>query len=160
MDLIEMPSARPKSCADKRDYDRTERGVSSNVPDAKASNAHSDRSPKIANTEFGGPDGETLAPLARMIFVLEGMRSCANDKVLSALKAGSDEMAGDNQSSPAQSEAATGWAPGVMADIQSMFECDWTPEPNRRESAKLFGTTIIPVNDTGSSADHSETRRN
>ncbi|WP_152630615.1 hypothetical protein [Thalassospira sp. HJ] len=128
----------------------------SKAPEAKA---QSDNSSKFANAGFGGPDCDTLAPLARMILVLEGIRSCANDKVLSAVKDDSGKVGGEGQSASAQSEVKTGWAPCVLADMQCMFERDWTPDPIRRESARLFGATIIPVNDTKSLTDRSETLR-
>lgn len=157
MDLIEKPSARLKSCADKSDSDRSERSKPSKVHDANAMNTGSGRSFGTVSAEFGGPDRETLAPLARMIFVLEGMRSCANDNVLSAAKDDADEMTGDYEDRATQSGPQTGWAPGVLTEIQTMFERDWTPEPIDHQSAKLFGQTIIAVNDAGSSTDHSET---
>jgi hypothetical protein len=159
MDLIEVPSARPKSRAEKRDRDRLERAMPSMAPETKATRTHSNNSSEFANGEFGGPDCETLAPLARMILVLEGIRSCANDKVLAAVKDAVGKVDGAGKSASAQSEVKTGWAPGLLADMQCMFERDWTPDPIRRESAKLFGTSIIPVNDTKSLADRTETLR-
>lgn len=155
-----MPSARLTSRAEKRDCDRPERAAPSELNDAKTMNAENECSSESANTEFCEPDHETLAPLARMILVLEGMRSCANDKVLSAATDRTAEMTGNCEDSGAQTGAKTGWAPGVLAEIQTMFERDWTPEPIRHQSAKLFGQKIVPVNDTRSSTDHSETLRN
>lgn len=131
----------------------------SKAPEAKATRTHSNNSSEFANAGFGGPDCETLAPLARMILVLEGIRSCANDKVLSAVKGDAGKVDGEGKSASTQSEAKTGWAPGLLADMRSMFERDWTPDPIRRDSAKLFGATIIPVNDTKSLADRTETLR-
>jgi hypothetical protein len=87
---------------------------------------------------------EALAPLARMILVFESMRSVANDRAVLTVPVHDAKI----EQSRSDASPQTGWAPGILAEIHSMFERDWTPEPINRQDARLYGRTISPRNDT------------
>lgn len=102
-------------------------------------------------------DSDTLAPLARMILVLEGMRSAANDKTLLAISDRDAEQSKAFKPACEKTEDQTGWAPGILAEMHSMFERDWTPAPIKRHAAHAFGKTILAANDVCAPSEKSET---